>query len=109
MRILRFLLSILAIFGAALGGNWIGNALHELITGELGPRMRLSHTNAQGEMVIGANVVVTNFVPAVLAACIGRPRWLYALSGGIIASALLSDRFEQRVWSLLQPPGLGQS
>ena len=103
MRIPRFLLTILSIFGAALAGNWIGNALHELITGELGPQMRLSHINAQGETVIGANVVITNFVPALLAACIGKPRWLYALSGGIIASAVVSDRFEQRAWALLQP------
>jgi hypothetical protein len=102
MHILRFLLTILSVFGAALAGNWLGNALHELITGELGPQMRLSHTNAQGEMIIGANVVITNFVPALLAAAIGRPRWLYALSGGIIAGALLSDKFEQRVWALLQ-------
>jgi hypothetical protein len=102
MRIFRFVLTTLSIFGAALAGNWIGNALHELITGELGPQMRLSHTNAEGQMVIGANVVITNFVPALLAAAIGKPRWLYALSGGVIASALLSDRFEQRVWALLQ-------
>jgi hypothetical protein len=97
MRILRFLLTMLSIFGAVLAGNWIGNALHVLITGELGPQMRLSHTNAQGEMVIGANVVITNFVPALLTAAIGKPRWLYALSAGVIASALLGDRFEQRV------------
>ena len=103
MRMLRFLLTPLSVFGAALAGNRIGNALHELITGELGPQMRLSHTNAQGEMVIGANIVITNFAPAVLAAAIGKPRWLYALAGGIIASALLSDRFEQRAWALLQP------
>jgi hypothetical protein len=102
MRILRFFITALSVFGAALAGNWIGNALHEVITGELGPQMRLSHTNAQGELVIGANVVLTNFIPALLAAAIGKPRWLYALSGGIIASALLSDRFEQRVWALLQ-------
>ena len=103
MPVLRFIISALSVFGAALAGNWIGNALHEVITGELGPQMRLSHTNAQGELVIGANVVLTNFIPALLAAAIGKPRWLYALSGGIIASALLSDRFEQRVWALLQP------
>jgi hypothetical protein len=103
MGILRFFLTMLSVFGAALAGNWIGNALHEVITGELGPQMHLSHTNAQGELVIGANIVLTNFIPALLAAAIGRPRWLYALSGGIIASALLSDRFERRVWALLQP------
>jgi hypothetical protein len=54
-------------------------------------------------MVIGANVVITIFVPALLAAAIGKPRWLYAFSGGIITSALLGDRFEQRMWALLQP------
>jgi hypothetical protein len=103
MWVLRFLITALSVFGAALAGNWVGNALHELTTGKLGPQMRLSHTNAEGEMVIGANIVITNFVPALLAAAIGKPRWLYALAGGIMASALISDRFEQRVWSLLQP------
>jgi hypothetical protein len=103
MPVLRLLITALSVFGAALAGNWIGNTLHEVMTGELGPQMRFSHINAKGETVIGANVVITNFVPALLAAAIGKPRWLYALAGGIMASALLSDRFEQHVWALLQP------
>jgi hypothetical protein len=95
--------ALAAVFVAALGGNWAGNQLRTLATGEPGAQMHLSHVNAQGETVIGATVVLTNFVPALLAGFIGKPRWLYAFAGGMLASVLLGERYEQRVWALLNP------
>jgi len=105
---LRLFGTIVSIFVGALAGNWAGNHLRTLVTGQLGPQLRFSQKNAQGELVIGANVVLSNFLPALLAAVIGKPRWLYAFLGGILTSGMISDRYEQRVWSLLKPQDVRQ-
>lgn len=65
-------------------------------------QMRLVHTTEQGETIIAANPLVTNLLPALLFGFMGRPRWLYAFAGGVLASALLGDRFEGQFRAYLQ-------
>jgi hypothetical protein len=57
--------------------------------------LRLVHTNERGEIIIAANPVLTNLLPAVLFGLILRPGWLWAFIAGVIASGFVGDRYEQ--------------
>jgi hypothetical protein len=96
MSLLRKAGGMLLIGGAALAGNWVGDSLRTLTSGEPGHRLSLTHTTTDGHLAIGLNVALTNFVPAlVLALLAGRPRVLYAFASGAIISALVGDSYER--------------
>jgi hypothetical protein len=102
MGVLRFLTQGLALVVSALVGNWVGEQFRVQTTGQRGHQLRFSYTNTQGDIVIAANPLVTNLGPALLFAFMGRPRWMYAFLGGVLASALLDDRYEDRFWELIR-------
>ncbi|HNP72760.1 MAG TPA: hypothetical protein PLO33_04325 [Kouleothrix sp.] len=81
---------------AALAGNWLGDTLRATTTGEPGHQLGLVHTSKAGQTVLGLNVALTNFVPAlVLALLAGKPRTLYAFISGAVISTLLGDSYER--------------
>lgn len=93
----------LLVAGAALLGNWVGDALRATTTGEPGHRMSLMHVNVDGHTVVGLNVALTNFVPAfILAFLAGRPRMLYAFVSGAMISALIGDAYERALATWFQ-------
>ncbi len=112
MRFLRFLGTFFSVLVGALVGNWVGERMREMFTGESGHALTVVRTDDKGEMTVAANIVVTNYVPGLLAACIGKPRWLWAFIGGALASGFLGERYEKYVsdWleQAMQSMGEGQ-
>ena len=90
MNPLRKIGGLLLIAGAALAGNWIGTKLRATTTGEAEHSLGLLHTTPAGQTVLGLNIPLTNFVPALgLALLAGRPRTIYAFVSGAIISTLV--------------------
>ena len=108
--LLRFLLNGCSVAAAALAGNWVGGQMRYLLTGQRVHSVRSCYTNEQGVTI--SNVpVATKFWPAVIASWLGKPRWLYAFFGGMLAGGLLDDRYEHLLleWILAHiPQGKGQ-
>jgi len=100
MGVLRFLLKACSVVVAALVGNWVGGKMRTSLTGEEVQSIRFRHTTAQGQTITNAPVV-TKFYPAVVASRLGKPRWLYAFCGGVLAGGLISDRYEHRLWDTI--------
>jgi hypothetical protein len=87
---------LLLIAASALAGNWIGTRLRATTTGEPEQTLGLLHTTPDGQTVLGLNIPLTNFVPAlVLALLAGRPRTIYAFVSGAIISTLVGDGYER--------------
>lgn len=96
MGLVRRVGGMLLIASAALAGNWLGYTLRTTTTGEAERQLSLIHTTPDGDTVVGINIVLTNFVPALLLALLaGKPRTLYAFVSGAIISALVGDGYEQ--------------
>ena len=96
MNPLRKIGGLLLIAGAALAGNWIGTKLRATTTGEAEHSLGLLHTTPGGQTVLGLNIPLTNFVPALgLALLAGRPRTIYAFVSGAIISTLVGDGYER--------------
>jgi hypothetical protein len=96
MSPLRKIGGSLLIAGAALAGNWTGSRLRATTTGEAEQSFGLLHTTPDGQTVVGLNIPLTNFVPAVLLAMLaGKPRTLYAFVSGAIISTLIGDGYER--------------
>jgi hypothetical protein len=109
MRFFRFLGTFFSVLVAALAGNWVGERLRELFTGQSGHAVAVVRTDDKGETTVGADIVVTNYLPGLLAAFVGKPRWLWAFMGGALASGLIGDRYETYVSDWLeQAIGQGQ-
>jgi hypothetical protein len=87
---------MLLIAVAALAGNWLGDMVRSSTTGATEHQLGLVHISPEGNTVLGLNVVLTNFVPALLLALLaGKPRTLYAFVSGAVVSALVGDSYEQ--------------
>ncbi|MCJ7738820.1 MAG: hypothetical protein MUQ10_16150 [Anaerolineae bacterium] len=102
MSVQRFVLKACSVVVAALAGNWVGGMIRTSLTGEEVQSVRFRHTTAQGQRITNTPVV-TKFYPAVVAARLGKPRWLYAFCGGVLAGALIGDRYEHRLWDAIGP------
>jgi len=72
------------------------------LTGEEVQSIRFRHTTAQGQTITNTPVL-TKFYPAIVAARWGKPRWLFAFCGGVLAGALIGDRYEHRLWDRIGP------
>lgn len=103
MGLLRKVGGMLLVAGAALAGNEVGDLMRARASGEPTRHLSLTHTTDDGQLAIGLNVAVTNFVPALLLAVLaGRPRMLYAFVSGAIISALVGDNYEHAVVAWLR-------
>jgi hypothetical protein len=110
MRVLSKIGGMLVVAVAALVGNWAGDKLRAAVIGEPGHQLSLAHTISDGQLAIGLNVVLTNFVPALLLALLaGRPRMLYAFVSGAIVSALVGDSYERPLVNWLRGRERGYS
>ena len=99
----------LLVAGAALAGNWVGDVVRSTTSGEPAHQLGLTHTTSDGQLAIGLNVALSNFVPALLLALLaGRPRMLYAFISGAIISALVGDGYERAIvaWLRGEQPAL---
>lgn len=102
MRLVRSAMAMLLVIGAALAGNLVGDFVRALTAGTARHALRLTHMNDQGQTVIGLNIPLTNFVPALLLAVLaGRPRMLYAFLSGAVISALVGNTYEAALASWL--------
>jgi hypothetical protein len=97
MVVLRSLFTTVSIMAAALAGNWVGGQLRAQATGQEVQSIRFRYTDRQGR-TISNTPVLTKFYPALAAAAIARPRWLFAFLGGVAAGALIDDRYERCLW-----------
>jgi hypothetical protein len=103
MNPLRKIGGLLLIAGSALAGNWIGTKLRATTTGVPEQTLGLLHTTPDGQTVLGLNIPLTNFVPAlVLAMLAGRPRTIYAFVSGAIISTLVGDGYERALASWIR-------
>ncbi len=95
MTVLKGIGTTLSVVAGALVGNWVGEQLRSVVTGQEGHRLGVVHTDSAGGHVIALNPVITNLVPAVAVSVLGKPHWLWALVAGAAASSLLGDQFEE--------------
>lgn len=102
MSFLRFIGDLITVSVWGLAGNWIGEQLHRLSTGEPGHQIKLLQTGPDGEVVIAANPLITNLVPAVLVGLAIKPRWLWALAAGVITGGLMGERHENALFELIE-------
>lgn len=105
MGLLRMAGGLLLVAASTLAGNYVGDMLRASASGEPTHQLSLAHRTADGQLAIGLNVALTNFVPALaLALLAGRPRVLYAFVSGAIISVLVGDSYERALVSWLQKP-----
>jgi hypothetical protein len=104
MFMLRFVTTTVSVFVAALVGNWVGERIRSMAMGEPSQELRPIHTNDQGEVIVAANPVWTNLVPALLVGLVSKPRWLGAFIAGVIVSGFVGDRYERRMFELFSGP-----
>jgi hypothetical protein len=82
-------------------GNYLGDKLRYQITGEAGHQLELVQQDAHGNTYIAANLLLSNFMPGLLLAVLMRPRAIFGFLGGLLASFLLRDRYEEQLWETL--------
>ena len=102
MFIFRFIFKTITTLLAALAGNWTGDRLRAQASGLNDHQLRLVHTNEQGESIVAINPLLSNLMPALIMGSVGRPRWLYTFVGGVLASVLLGDRYEEQFMEYLR-------
>jgi len=94
MSIIRFFAGLFGIFAAAVLGNWVGDQLRARATGEKGHQFQVSHPSPDGDTTIAVKPNLTNFGPALLAGVLLRPHVAWSFLGGVLASGLLGERYE---------------
>jgi hypothetical protein len=91
--VLRCVFNIISTSLATLIGNWIGGQLRYYLTGEYLQTVRFVYKTHKGRTLTNSPVA-TKFYPGLLFSLVGKPRWLFALIGGVLAGGLIPDRFE---------------
>ena len=98
--IFRKLKDIILVPTAALFGNWLGGQLRYHLTGESVHTIQNKYTTRSGYQVSNTPVA-TKFYPSLVFAMFGKPHWLYALIGGILAGGFMPDDFERLLHELV--------
>jgi hypothetical protein len=95
MWLLRKLVGMLLLAGAALAGNWVGSQVRAKASGTQAKPVGMVQTTPDGRTMVALNVTLTNFVPALLLGMLaGRPKSVYAFVSGAVISALVGDAYE---------------
>ncbi len=102
MIVIRFLGTVISVLAAALVGNWIGYQLRAMFTAEPISPYRLIGLNEEGKTTVDVESIRSDLLPALMAAFIGKPRWLFAFLGGIIYSGLFDDDSKEMLSSGLR-------
>jgi hypothetical protein len=92
---------VFAILAAAMAGNYAGDKLRLQLTGEPGHQLEFVHQDEHGNTFIAANLLLSNYLPALLLAFVIRPRIVFAFLGGMVSSFFLGDRYENVMWETL--------
>jgi hypothetical protein len=96
MWLLRKMIGLLLLTGAALMGNWIGSQMRAKANGGQAKPIGMMQTSSDGRTTIALNVTLTNFIPALLLGMLsGRPKSVYAFVSGAVISALVGDTYER--------------
>lgn len=98
IKLFASILKIIAVTLGALAGNYIGDRLRSQVTGQAGHQLEFMQRDEYGNTFIAANLLLSNFFPALFAALLARPRWLFAFLGGMAASFILGDQYEDWTW-----------
>jgi hypothetical protein len=105
MFLFRLIGNLITVVAWGLAGNWTGERMRQLATGEPGHQTQFYHTGPDGELVIAANPLITNLVPAVVVGMLLKPHWLWALVTGVISSGLMGERSERVFFDLIRQQG----
>lgn len=97
MKVLRILSQVFSVFLSALAGNWIGGQIRSERTGEPVNTL-MTEFEISGKRYRNFPSV-TRFYPAVLFAAMAKPRWLWALTGGVLTGWLVDERYEKALLS----------
>jgi hypothetical protein len=97
-----------AVILGALFGNYIGDKLRTQVTNQAGHQLEFIQRDEYGNTFIAANLLLSNFFPALFAALLARPRWLFAFLGGMAASFILADHYEDWMWEKMDELLSGQ-
>ncbi len=93
MKILKSIFKIISTVVAAHAGNWIGGQIRFQLTGKPVQTIRFQYIATDGQK-ISNYPVATKLYPTLLLSSVGKPRWFFALLGGILIGFLMDDRFE---------------
>jgi len=84
----------LSVVSSALLGNWLGAQIRTRLTGQPTAGVIIHYKDEIGNEYLTLPVH-TNFIPALLCARIGRPRWMFSFLGGLLASLVMGDIYER--------------
>ena len=90
-----------SIILAAAAGNFVGDKLRAQVTQTPGHQLEFVQTDEYGNTFIAANLLLSNFLPAILVSLFARPRWAFAFLGGLVASFIMGDHYEDWLWEKL--------
>jgi hypothetical protein len=96
-----FFVRIFAVILAAMAGNYVGDKLRAQVTGQRGHQLEFIHRDEHGNTFIAANLLLSNFLPALMISLLAKPRMVYSFLGGVVTSFLLGDRYEDEMWHQL--------
>ncbi|MBN1484885.1 MAG: hypothetical protein JXA37_09200 [Chloroflexia bacterium] len=103
MKALRILGNVIGALVGALLGNWLGDQLRGILRGEPAREWQLLSYDEQGQATLAANVVLSNFIPALAVGALLKPHWLWSLISGAAISALLGEDLEKFIDGMLAP------
>lgn len=87
------------IFVSALAGTWIGGQIRSGQTGvPVNPLICEFEANGRRYRNFPS---VTRFYPAVLFAALAKPRWLWAMLGGVFLGWFVDERYEKALLARL--------
>ncbi len=96
MIVLRFLGTVASVILAAIAGNLLGAQIRLMVSEELVEPEGLVKRDEEGQLSVNLQTIEASILPAILAAFIGKPRWLFAFLGGLIYSGLF-DKDSQKL------------
>jgi hypothetical protein len=96
MIVIRFLGTVASVILAAIAGNLLGGQIRMLVSEEPEELAQLFRRDEEGQLSVNIQAIESGIVPAILAAFIGKPRWLFAFLGGLIYSGLF-DKDSQKL------------
>jgi hypothetical protein len=102
MFLIRLIGNLITVAAWGLAGNWAGEQVRQLVTGEPVHSRQLFYSGPDGELVIAIRPLFRNLLPAVLLGTVARPHWLWAFAGGLISSGLMGERSERAFYDLIR-------
>ena len=102
MAIFRFFANLIGVMAAALFGNYVGDRLRARATGEEGRQFQITHSSPDGDTFVTIKPNLTNFLPGLVAGLVFRPRLAWAFLGGLLASGMLGNQYEDKAIDMLK-------